>query len=206
LKYRNYDFVSWDLSTAQPVPTQCSSALPAEGGAETYIKQNVGADSWSTATTIVHEVWAFHINGYLLAPTSRSTPSISAAPINESPTTTKGSPASSTSDMSSASTTATAPLDDGTPYGRATIIGLSLGLGFITICSIIAGIRSYAKKKLRQSQERPPNQEVMIGALYPELKEDPPAMVTPENFEMSPRRMRRELYPAQFGEISRFTP
>jgi hypothetical protein len=78
---------------------------------------------------------------------------------------------------------------------------LALGLGFITVCTIIAAIRSFLAKRLRARQERPPNQDAMIGVLYPELKDDPPAMVTPENFEMSPRRMRRELYPAEFGGV-----
>jgi hypothetical protein len=59
-----------------------------------------------------------------------------------------------------------------------------------------------AKKFDRRRPVRPPTQDA-IGALYPELKTDLPARVTPENFEMSPRRMRRETYPAQFGEIGR---
>jgi hypothetical protein len=105
---------------------------------------------------------------------------------------------SSTVAGSAASSTAA---EGGSTLGKATIIGMAIGLGFITICSIVAGIMVVAKRFQRRPV-RPPTQDA-IGALYPELKTDPPAMITPENFEMSPRRMRRELYPAQFGEVGR---
>ncbi|PMD55232.1 uncharacterized protein K444DRAFT_617695 [Hyaloscypha bicolor E] len=196
----SYDFVAWNSAAADPNPTQCRSALPTQK-AVTYIEHAAAADSWSTSSAVVSEVWAFHINGYLVAPASTSTPQTTETQIMKPPTTTKGSSPSPASAMSSSSTTASTPLDGGTPFGRATIIGLALGLGFITVCTIIAAIRSFLAKRFRARQERPPNQDAMIGVLYPELKDDPPAMVTPENFEMSPRRMRRELYPAEFGGV-----
>ncbi|KAN0095369.1 hypothetical protein V8E51_016080 [Hyaloscypha variabilis] len=186
----SYDFVAWNSAAADPIPTQCRSAIsPIQ--AVTYIEQDGTASTWSTSSVTASEVWAFHVNGYLVAPTPETS-------TTKPPTTTKESSLSSA--MSSSSTTATAPLDGGTPFGKATIIGLALGLGFITLCTIVAGIKSFLAKRLRARQERPPNQDAMIGVLYPELKDDPPAMVTPENFEMSPRRMRRELYP-EFGQI-----
>jgi len=179
----SYDFVSW---ASAPSPSQCSSKLPAQ--VVPYVQSN-SVGSWSTTSSIATEVWAVQINGYLFAPTSTG------PPLTPTPTTAEEPSSTMPSSAPSATT-------DNSGLGKATIIGMGIGLGFITICSIVAAIMVIAKKFDRRRPVRPPTQDA-IGALYPELKTDLPARVTPENFEMSPRRMRRETYPAQFGEIGR---
>jgi len=187
----SYDFVTW---ASAPIPNQCSSVLPAQ--VVTYV-QSDSAGSWSTTSTTIatpSSVWAVQINGYLFARITESSPGPT---MTSTPTT---SNEASTTFAASAATSTTA--DNGSTLGKATIIGMAIGLGFIAACSIAAAIMVFCRRLQRRRPVRPPSQDA-IGALYPELKDQPPPMVTPENFEMSPRRMRRELYPAQFGEIGR---
>ena len=184
LQCRSYTFVT--LASA-PYPTQCSSRFPAKE--VTYV-QSDAAGSWTTTSAIQSVAWAVQINGYLFAATP--TPHLDLR-ADRTPSPTRPNDPSST--LSSPTPTPTSS----NYIGTATIIGMSIGLGFIAICSIIAAFR-FSAKRYRQRPVRPPTQDA-IGSLYPELKNDLPTNVTPENFEMSTRRMRRELYPAQFGEF-----